>query len=234
MMRHARGGIDMRSRASRPGAALALAVGCVWMAMVGGSTGQERSRPLAHWPVGAHIAVWIDTSHAPADAASFVERALKVWTGAAGERLTLTRTPARNDAAIRVFFVRSDTNYGETAPHVDPRTGLIASADVAINSDVPSDGLDARIVVYMTALHELGHALGLPHSDTFSAIMYRFRRPDDGERYFGAYRRRLRSADDIGSPRATGLADEDIEMLRRLYDAAAAGAAAAGDAALRP
>ncbi len=75
----------------------------------------------------------------------------------------------------------------------------------------------ARIVVYLTALHELGHAIGLPHSDTFTAIMYRFRRPDDGERYFGAYRRKLRSAEDVGSPAATGIDVEDIAALRALY-----------------
>jgi hypothetical protein len=200
--------------------ALVFAVGCVWLAavVVVGRAGQDLARRTMHWPSGAHIAVWIDTSHAPPDAAPLVERALIVWTGAAGERLTMTRTSARAEAAIRVFFIQSDTNYGETAPHVDRQTGLISSAEVAINSDVPADSLDARIIVYLTALHELGHALGLPHSDTFSAIMYRFRRADDGGRYFGAYRRRLRSSDDIGSPRATGLADEDVERLRRLYD----------------
>jgi hypothetical protein len=47
--------------------------------------------------------------------------------------------------------------------------------------------------------------------------MYSFRRPDDGERYFGAYRRRLRSPDDIGSATATGLAPADVEALRALY-----------------
>jgi hypothetical protein len=47
--------------------------------------------------------------------------------------------------------------------------------------------------------------------------MYRFRRADDGARYFGAYRRKLRSLDDIGSARATGLDPEDIAALRGLY-----------------
>ena len=170
-----------------------------------------------HWPAGARVAVWIDTSRAPLGAPALVERAMKTWTIASDGRLTLTRTSSREEAAIRVFFVQSDTNYGEAAPRVDPKTGLIARADVAINAAVPDNPMDAHIVVYLTALHELGHALGLAHSDTFSAIMYRFRRADDGVRYFGAYRTKVRSPEDIGTPRASGLDPEDIGALRRLY-----------------
>jgi len=170
-----------------------------------------------HWPPGARVAVWIDASRAPLGAAAFVERAMTTWSEVSAGRLTLVRTARREDAAIRVMFVQSDTNYGEAAPRLDPATGLIARADVAINAAVPADPLDAGIVVYLTALHELGHAIGLPHSDTFTAIMYRFRRADDGARYFGAYRRRLRNADDIGTARATGLDPEDITRLLNLY-----------------
>jgi hypothetical protein len=90
---------------------------------------------------------------------------------------------------------------------------------VHINGEIAGggDALDERIIIYLTALHELGHALGLPHTDDFSTIMYSFRRPDDGARYFGAYRRRLRAADDVGSPSASGVAPADIAALRRLY-----------------
>jgi len=47
--------------------------------------------------------------------------------------------------------------------------------------------------------------------------MYLFRLPGDGERFFGAYRKRLRSPDDIGSTRATGLSPDDVQELQSLY-----------------
>jgi hypothetical protein len=179
--------------------------------------GQLTAAP--HWPAGARVAVWIDTSRAPTDAAALVERAMKTWSDASDGRVSLVRANSRNEAAIRIFFVQSDTNYGEASPRVDPSTGFIARADVAINAAVPDDPMDAHIVVYLTALHELGHALGLVHSDTFSAIMYRFRRADDGARYFGAYKRKVSSLDQVGQPAANGLDLEDIKALRSLYAA---------------
>jgi hypothetical protein len=47
--------------------------------------------------------------------------------------------------------------------------------------------------------------------------MYSFRRPDDGDRYFGAYRGLLRSPDDIGSPQISGLSANDIAAVRATY-----------------
>jgi hypothetical protein len=171
----------------------------------------------ARWPPGSEIPVWIETANGPAGADGLVERALRAWTDAAGGRLRLQRSGA-TDAAIRVRFIRPGTVYGETLPVVDSRTGTLVGAEVAITAPAEGDALERQIIVYLTALHELGHALGLAHSDEFTDIMYRFRRADDGERYFGAYRARLRSDQDIGSPRATGLSARDIDALHALYD----------------
>src|SRR2546422_1358058 len=99
--------------------------------------GQLTAAP--HWPEGARVAVWIDATRAPIGAALLVERAMKSWTDASDGRLTLIRARTRDEAVIRIFFVQSDTNYGEAAPRVDPSTGFIARADVAINAAVPDD-----------------------------------------------------------------------------------------------
>jgi hypothetical protein len=173
---------------------------------------------LSHWPRGAAIHVWIDRRDAPLYGVDLVRLAIKNWSDAADGRLTLQSVPDPDGARIRVRFVSGEGIYGETKPRVDPQTGLIVAAQVLINRDPVEDGRLQRIALYLTALHELGHALGLPHTDDFGTIMYRFRRRDDGQRYFDAYRRLLRSDADVGSASATGLATADVDALRSLYD----------------
>jgi len=205
-----------RTKRSLNAAAVALFVlSCIVWRAHGAQVVPLRS---PHWPAEAAIPVWIDPSHAPAGAVALVEKALQTWTRAADGRFTLARARSRAESAIAVMFLASDGVYGETAPHVDAAKRVIVSAEVAINAAVPDDPLDARVIVYLTALHELGHALGLPHTDNFRDIMYSFRAPDDGMRYFGNYRRLLQSVADIGGPTATGLSPNDVIALRALYD----------------
>jgi hypothetical protein len=192
-------------------------VGIVMAGALTPAIAPQPRRP-ARWPAHAEIHVWLDPRTAPPGADVLVDRALAAWNAAARGRFVLRRQGSRDAAGIRVRFAQADGIYGETSPRLDRATGLIGSADVLIAGDIAGDATLQRIVIYLTALHELGHALGLPHTDAFDDIMYSFRRPDDGARYFGAYRRRLRSAEDIGSERAAGLSPADVAALQSLYD----------------
>jgi len=178
---------------------------------------QTPPRLLPRWPARHVIRVSIDPQLAPPEAEPLVERAMRTWTSAAAGRFKLERATRQEPATMRVRFVRGSGLYGESRPLADDLTGEIYRADVFITADVGGDLLDRSIVLYLTALHEIGHALGLPHNNDFGSIMYAFRLPGDGERYFGAYRNRLRSPDDIGTPAATGLSEADVQTLRALY-----------------
>jgi hypothetical protein len=162
------------------------------------------------WPPGYRIPVWIGESSERVDDPLMVERAMRVWSDAAAGRFTLARTTDAAAARVRVRFATGDATFGEASPVADRSSGFITGADIAIAANLEADPLLQRVIIYLTALHELGHALGLRHTSRFDDIMYLFRRPD-------AVRRRIRTEADIGAPGATGLSEGDLVALRALY-----------------
>ena len=80
-----------------------------------------------------------------------------------------------------------------------------------------ADPLLRDTIVYLTCVHELGHALGLRHTDAFAEIMYSFQYGGDLVEYFMRYRRQLKTRADIAT--RSGLAPADIDHLRALYPA---------------
>jgi hypothetical protein len=77
------------------------------------------------------------------------------------------------------------------------------------------DALFRDTIVYLTCLHELGHALGLEHTANFEDVMYFFGLGGDIPEFFGRYRRTLQDRDDIRG--SAGLSAGDLAQLEALY-----------------
>ena len=149
--------------------------------------------------------------------------AMAAWQRNAGTALRLDAAP-ESTAIVRLYWANPrDGQYGEMRPLIaQGRHG----AAVYIRPDM--DGLGPEIaqraatddllrdsIVYLTCLHELGHALGLSHTASFDDVMYFFGHGGDIVEYFSRYRRQLRSRADIA--RIAGLSNGDIKRLRVLY-----------------
>src|SRR6516164_11344241 len=123
--------------------------------------------------------------------------ALESWQGASNGKLHFVETKVRSQALIRLVWASPAGGlYGETVPiEVNGRRG--AQILVVNTTQDVTDPLLRDTIVYLTCLHESGHALGLRHTDQFDDIMYSFQFGGDIPEYFGRYRRKLTRREDI-------------------------------------
>ena len=152
------------------------------------------------------------------------EWALTAWHQASGGAVTFRRVEKREEAQFRFIWaaVGRAGLFGEVRPiEVNGQRGAEIYIRPALEQFGPhiatiaaGDPLFRETIVYLTCLHESGHALGLPHTPEFEDAMYSFQNGGDVLEYFLRYSRRLRQRDDI--VKHSGLSSADIERLREL------------------
>ena len=151
--------------------------------------------------------------------------ALDAWQKASGGRLKLEPVAEESKARIRLYWAVGNRGlYGEARQiMVDGQRG----AEVYVRPDLDQlgpeiaavgkqDPLFRHTIVYLTCLHETGHALGLPHTARFEDIMYSFTNGGDIKEYFSRYRRRLASRSDIR--KHSGMSAYDRDRLHATLD----------------
>ncbi len=154
---------------------------------------------------------------------ALAEWALERWGGQANPPVDLV-PGTEASATIRVYWAPAGAGlYGEMRGRLLDRR---PAADVFVRPDIaglgPGIAQKARLdplfrdaVVYLTCVHELGHAFGLPHTDAFADIMYSFQYGGDFVSYFMRFRDQLKVRDDIRH--VSPLSTADTGAFRFLY-----------------
>ncbi len=124
--------------------------------------------------------------------------ALEAWQKSSAGFLQVKPVETERTARLRIYWVTGSSQlYGEARPIVfeGKRGSQVYVLPAAARHG--EDPLDRETVVYLTCLHETGHALGLAHTANFEDIMYNFQYGGDIAEYFGRYARKLEHREDI-------------------------------------
>src|SRR5579871_1756688 len=170
----------------------------------------------------ANLRYWVEPCSEPASGCHAADPelaawALEAWQAAASGHLTFEKTTDREKAHIRIFWTSGREGlYGEARPIlVDGVRGAEVYVLPAPDSAGEKDVLMRDAIVYLTCLHETGHALGLPHTSRFEDIMYSFQYGGDIAEYFNRYRRQIAAREDIR--KHSGMSEEDRKQLLDRY-----------------
>ncbi len=209
---------------STVGSRRTVALLVVWVLAASAAAPQDGPAPLeTSEPVSYFIAEGApDTGYRASDH-ELAEWALQAWAGTIGPQLRLVETP-EDEALIRVYWAPADGGqYGQMqALRVGGRRGAAvfirpdtSGLGPVIGPAAARDPLLRETIVYLTCVHELGHAFGLMHTADFDDIMYSFQFGGDLTFYFQRYRDRLTDRASIAGE--SGLSPADVARVQALY-----------------
>ena len=177
----------------------------VWVLMAAAAAPAATPETYTWWvqPCTEKLAAASGCEAADAELAGW---ALDAWQAASEGKLKFTREQAEDRARIRIYWVNGKAGlYGEAVPiRVDGEVG----AEIYVLPDITQmgpeiaaagrkDRLFRETIVYLTCLHESGHALHHPHTDDYDSIMYSFGYGGNILEYFARYRRLLAAREDL-------------------------------------
>jgi hypothetical protein len=181
-----------------------------------------RAETFTYWIQPCSAEVSHETTCAAGDP-ELAEWAFDAWQRAARRDLTFS-TGTEDHARIRVYWASGRMRlYGEARPiEVDGKRGsaIYVNPDITqlgeeIYQAAERDPLLREAIVYLTCLHESGHAIGLSHTGKFEDIMYSFGFGGDIVEYFERYRRKIGARQDIH--RESAISAYDRQRLLALF-----------------
>jgi matrixin len=202
-------------------------------AIAGGALRAEQHQSL-HGPsaLGAdadgaipfYVAMGEDGSGYRDDDADLASWAMQEWQRSVGGTLRFAQVASETAATIRVHWLpwSEESALGRMEPStLNGRP--IASIDIrpdehrfrpTVRRRIIEDPLMRDVVVYYVCLHEVGHALGLRHSDNPRDIMW----PGTNGvtlPIYDHYRHRIETREDI--PKTSWLSPDDVDRARALW-----------------